>query len=61
LVIAVASCSEFSEPEKYQEDDCSAEPLLTLRGTSTERLPNHFAAPYGPNVSPQRVHATASC
>src|SRR5258708_7695740 len=45
-----ASCSEFSEPERYQEDECGAEPLLALRGTSTERLPNHFAAPYGPNL-----------
>src|SRR6266436_1096362 len=50
LVIAFASCSEFSEPERYQEDECGAGPLLTLRATSTERLPNHFAAPYGPNV-----------
>src|SRR5258707_4025098 len=28
LVIAVASCSEVSEPEKYQEDDFRGEPLL---------------------------------
>ncbi len=36
LVIAVASCSEFSEPKKYQEDDCGAEPLLTA--SKTRRL-----------------------
>src|SRR3982074_1433594 len=27
LVIAFASFSEFSEPERYQEDECGAEPL----------------------------------